>query len=66
MMNMIPGQTIPVAYSGKYINYNNKTYFLAPEISQGGCQGCDLLAKICTKDTTDYCRQGFILKEVKR
>lgn len=65
-MNMIPEQTMPNAYSGKYIDYNNKTYFLAPERSQGGCQGCDLLGKIHTKDTTDYCRQGFILKEVKR
>lgn len=59
------GQT-PLAYSGKYIDYKSKTYFLAPERSQGGCMGCDLLGGgICTKQLTDYCRQGYILKKVK-
>ena len=29
----------PLAYSGKYIDYKSKTYFLAPERSQGGCMG---------------------------
>lgn len=42
-----------------------KTYYLAPEKSQLGCNGCDLLGKVCTKSLTDYCRQGYILKEVK-
>lgn len=56
----------PVAYSGKYVDFNNKTYFLIPEVSQGGCKGCDLIGKgECTKDLTDYCRQGFIFKRVK-
>lgn len=28
--------------------------------------GCDLLGGgICTKQLTDYCRQGYILKKVK-
>lgn len=57
---------MPLAYSGKYIDYKSKTYFLAPERSQGGCMGCDLLGGgICTKQLTDYCRQGCILKKVK-
>ena len=55
----------PLAYSGKYIDHNLKTYYLAPEKSQLGCNGCDLLGKVCTKSLTDYCRQGYILKEVK-
>lgn len=58
-------EQMPLAYSGKYIDYKSKTYFLAPEKSQGGCMGCDLLGKVCTKSLTDYCRQGYILKEVK-
>jgi hypothetical protein len=56
---------MPLAYSGKYIDHNLKTYYLAPEKSQLGCNGCDLLGKVCTKSLTDYCRQGYILKEVK-
>lgn len=56
----------PIAYSGKYVDVNNKDYFLVPEVSQGGCKGCDLLDKgLCTKNVTDYCRQGYILKKVK-
>ena len=55
-----------LAYSGKFIDYISKTFFLAPERSQGGCMGCDLLGGgICTKQLTDYCRQGYILKKVK-
>lgn len=56
---------LPLAYSGKYINYNNKTYFLAPEVTKRGCKGCDLLGNICNSTLTDYCRQGYILKAVK-
>nr|DAX32631.1 MAG TPA: hypothetical protein [Caudoviricetes sp.] len=57
----------PIAYSGKYIDVKGKDYFLAPEVSPGGCQGCDLLGKgECTKALTDYCRQGYILKKVNR
>lgn len=57
---------MPLAYSGKYIDHNLKTYYLAPEKSQLGCNGCDLLGGgICTKQLTDYCRQGYILKKVK-
>lgn len=55
----------PIAYSGKYINVNNRDYSLMPEVPQGGCKGCDLLGKgLCTKTITDYCRQGYILKKV--
>lgn len=28
-------EQMPLAYSGKYIDYKSKTYFLAPEKSQG-------------------------------
>lgn len=54
------------AYSGKYIEHENKTYFLAPERTQLGCQGCSFIGKICNKELTDYCRQGYIFVEVKR
>lgn len=27
----------PIAYSGKYIDVKGKDYFLAPEVSPGGC-----------------------------
>lgn len=33
------------AYSGKYIDYDNKKYFLAPERSTLGCSGCSLVGK---------------------
>lgn len=59
-------EQMPLAYSGKYIDYKSKTYFLAPEKSQGGCMGCDLIGRdLCTKQLTDYCRQGYILKKVE-
>ena len=54
------------AYYGKYIDYDNKKYFLAPERSTLGCSGCSLVGKgKCTKKVTDYCTQGYILVEVK-
>lgn len=57
----------PLAYSGKYVTHKDKKYFLTPEISQGGCKGCDLIEQPlgCTKSVTDLCRQGYILKAVK-
>lgn len=56
------------AYSGKYINVNNETYFLAPERATCQCLGCDLLGStsLCTKEVTQYCTQGFIFKKLKR
>lgn len=59
---MVRIKTEPTAYSGKYIKYEGSTYFLAPEKSQAGCQGCCFLGKECTKTLTDYCRQGFIFR----
>lgn len=57
-----------VAYSGKYIDYKDNTYFLAPERSTRGCNGCALVGNglLCTKEVTQYCMQGYILREVKR
>lgn len=56
----------PVAYSGKYIDYKDVTYFLMPEKSQGCCRGCDMLnVNGCSKELTDYCRQGYVFKRIK-
>ena len=58
-------EQMPLAYSGKYIDYKIKDlFFQHQKKSQGGCMGCDLLGGgICTKQLTDYCRQGYILKK---
>lgn len=64
---------LPEAYAGKYINIMNKQYRLAPEVVSKGCRGCAFENRSClgaversTKtNMIDYCRQGFILKEVK-
>lgn len=56
------------AYSGKYINVNNITYYLVPERSLCQCTGCDLLGTtgLCNSEVTSYCTQGFIFKKLKR
>ena len=30
------------------------------------CEGCDLYNRECSKDITDLCTQGFILKKVSK
>ena len=61
------------AYLDKTIVIANKKYKLVAEKSKGSCVGCDRInLQTCCSDRTDegaaptrYCRQGFILKEVK-
>lgn len=65
-------EVLPLAYSGKYVELDSKTYQLTPEAVKGGCVGCDRVTlATCHKDRTEegyaptrYCRQGFILKKV--
>lgn len=49
-------EQMPLAYSGKYIDYKSKTYFLAPEKSQGGCMGCAFIGSgKCPQRAVTYC-----------
>lgn len=55
------------AYNGKLIDIDNSIYGLIPERIQGACKGCALeptACNGCSKEITDYCRQGFILKKI--
>lgn len=54
------------AYNGKFVDYKNKLYTLVPEVMPHMCEGCDLYNRECTKDVTELCTQGFILKKVSR
>ena len=55
-----------IAYNGKYIHYKGKLHILVPEIKKHMCEGCDLYNRECSKDITDLCTQGFILKKVSK
>lgn len=58
---------IEEAYAGQYLKYRGVTYSLIPEKEDKQCTGCAVLDKNprgCNSNLTDYCRQGFILKEI--
>lgn len=52
---------------GKKISIEDKVYVLLPEKKEGCCTGCDLINDAgCTKEITDFCRQGYILKFITK
>lgn len=54
------------AHEGKILTVQGKKYFLTKEKTPNCCKGCDLLSHTgCTKEVTNYCRQGFILKKFR-
>ena len=55
-----------IAYNGKYTHYKGKLYLLVPELKKHMCEGCDLYDRVCSRDVTDLCTQGFILKKASR
>lgn len=53
----------------KIIKYKGKDYILKEEKSKGYCKDCFFEEKNingCPDSLTSFCRQGFILKQIKK
>ena len=55
-----------IAYNGKYAHFKGKLYVLVPELKKHMCEGCDLYNRECSREITELCTQGFILKKASK